>query len=178
GGRPLLPLGAGDAPTRARGASALGSGAGGGAAWALTAVGARLRPGVEVLAALLDLDARVAAADVVVLVTGPVGHAALSGTVLSALGERCVPLAVPLVVLAPGVDAGSRELAVAGVAAAYPGASGAAATEALAARVARTWSPRPAPAAPTVHVPPSGAAAPGGATRTARGPVPVPDAGA
>ena len=67
----------------------LGSGAGGGLAGGLAALGAKLRSGVEVVAEAVDLAARIARADLVVTGEGRLDATSLSGKVVGyLLGHR------------------------------------------------------------------------------------------
>lgn len=156
--RPDL-LGASPGPPRGRSAAARlaglpGAGAAGGLGFALALLGARLLPGAALVADAVGLDARVAAHDLVVTGEGRTDWQSLHGKVVAEVAARALPRAVPTVVVSGEVTVGRRELAAAGVAAAYAVAEGpeavaaaladpAATLAARAARVARTWSPAP-----------------------------------
>lgn len=139
-------------------ASAPGSGAAGGLGFALGLLGARLLPGADVVVQAVDLADELAAADLAVVAVPQVdGHVLHSG-VVPAVAERAAAAGVPVVVLAHRTLVGRRDLAAAGLAGCYltsavaapgatppdvrDGATSAALVEALAERVARTWSPR------------------------------------
>lgn len=134
--------------------SAWGTGAGGGAAMVLRALGARALPGARVAAGLLGLDAAVEDVDVVVTAVGE-AYDILADSVPEVVGAAASRLALPAIVVA-GVSAVPRgELAGAGIVSQYaltdPGApggqwfDGGAASivqrlEAVGERLARTWS--------------------------------------
>lgn len=131
-----------------------GAGAAGGLGFALALLGARLLPGAGLVADAVDLPARIGASDVVVTGEGRTDWQSLHGKVVAEVAARALPLAVPVVVVSGEVLVGRRELAAAGITAAYPVAEGTAAVHAAladpvgslrarAARVARTWSPAP-----------------------------------
>ena len=81
-----------------------GSGAAGGLAGGLAAIGARLVPGVDVIAAETGLDAAVAAADVVVTGEGRLDATSVQGKVVGAVLERARTAGKPVVVIAGVVD--------------------------------------------------------------------------
>lgn len=129
-----------------------GAGAAGGLGFALALLGARLLPGAALVADVVDLPARIAAHDLVVTGEGRTDWQSLHGKVVAEVAARALPLAVPAVVLSGEVQVGRRELAAAGITAAYAVAEGPDAVRAAladpvgslrarAARVARTWSP-------------------------------------
>ena len=127
-----------------------GAGAAGGLGAALFAIGATRQPGVALVADVVGLARRVAAADLVVTGEGRLDATSLTGKVVSGVAAAAATLAVPCLVLAGQVTVGRREAAAAGIEAAY------AITDtvdvatalsrprdqlaALAARVARQWS--------------------------------------
>ncbi|MDM7853618.1 glycerate kinase family protein [Cellulomonas alba] len=148
--RPDLLAGA-SRPARQRLTAAPGAGAAGGLGFGLALLGGRLLPGASLVADLVGLDARIAAADVVVTGEGRFDWQSLHGKVASEVARRALAYGVPTVVLAGQVLVGRRELAAAGVAAAYavsdspddvPAALAdpARSLAARAERVARTWS--------------------------------------
>lgn len=129
-----------------------GAGAAGGLGFALALLGARLLPGARLVADVVDLPARIGAHDLVVTGEGRTDWQSLHGKVVAEVAARALPLAVPAVVVSGEVQVGRRELAAAGVTAAYAVAEGPDAVRAAladpagtlrsrAARVARTWSP-------------------------------------
>jgi len=135
---------------RALGA-ARGGAAGGGAALALAALGVPLVPAAPVVADLVGAGARVAAADLVVVVVPVLDGDEAHDGVLPVVAEAALDAAVPVVVLAGTSLSGRREWSALGVAAVHEtgwhvpddlldGADtlSAAAAERVA-RVARTW---------------------------------------
>jgi len=81
-----------------------GSGAAGGLGGALAAVGGRLVPGFELVAEHVELDERLAAADVVVTGEGYLDAHSLDGKVVGGVCERAAAAAVPVVVIAGDAD--------------------------------------------------------------------------
>lgn len=130
-----------------------GAGAGGGLGFGLVLLGARLLPGAAHVADVLGLAVRLADVDVVVTGEGRLDPGSLHDRVCAVVAERALAAGIPTVAIAGRVEVGRRELASAGIAAAYPVEDGppggpahvagdAAALTARAARVARTWSPQ------------------------------------
>lgn len=140
-GEPVRPdlLAGGERP---RPTSAPGSGAGGGLGFMLAALGARLAPGPAVLASALDLDARLASAELAVVAVPHLDWGTAASGVIAHLCERAGTVGVPVVALAGASLLGRKDLAGAGLVGAYV-VEGAEPDRlaALAARVARTWSP-------------------------------------
>ncbi|MFI2569738.1 glycerate kinase [Cellulosimicrobium funkei] len=115
-----------------------GAGSGGGLGFAVAALGGRLVPALRVVADDVGLDARLAAADVVVVLADELGaHELGEGTVREVAG-RAARHALPVVVVARAVVAGRREHAAAGLSGAYAWGDGD--PRDLVERVARTWS--------------------------------------
>lgn len=149
-----LPV-AGGEPSQALSATSRGTGAGGGAALVLRALGARALPGPRVMARLLELDGAVVGQDLVVTATGE-AYDVVADSVTAVIGEAAGALALPTVLVAGRLAVPRGELAEAGVVSAYsleaPGAvsnetwnaGGAPALRerlaAVGARLARTWS--------------------------------------
>ncbi|WP_375489264.1 glycerate kinase [uncultured Jatrophihabitans sp.] len=104
-----------------------GAGAAGGLAGGLAALGARLRPGFEVVAHQVDLAPRVAGADLVVTGEGRLDATSLQGKVAGSLARLCRDTA-PLLVLAGSVGDGAQ----------LPGARVVDLSERFGARAART----------------------------------------
>ena len=127
-----------------------GAGAAGGMGGALLAVAAVREPGIAMVQRLVGLDARVARADLVVTGEGRFDVTSLRGKVVSGVAAAAGAAALPCLVLAGQVAVGQRELASAGVDAAYAVADAvgleaslarpAEELAALAERVAREWS--------------------------------------
>jgi len=132
-GRDLL---AASSPRRLAGVP--GTGSGGGAAFAVAALGGRLVPALRVVADAAGLDGRLAAADLVVVVADELGAHELGEGAVHEVAHRAAPHALPVVVVARSVVAGRREQAAAGLSGAY--AWGDDPARSLVERVARTWS--------------------------------------
>jgi glycerate 2-kinase len=134
-----------------RAALAPGSGAGGGAAFALGLLGARLVEGGAWVADVVGLADRVAAADVVVTGVGVLDAAAVDSGVVGAVAAAALPLGVPTVALAARLRTGRRDWGAAGIAAGFAvvehdadegawRADPAGALRGRVPRVAQTWS--------------------------------------
>jgi glycerate 2-kinase len=132
-GRDLL---AASSPRRLAGLP--GTGSGGGAAFALAALGGRVVPALREVADAAGLEGHLAAADLVVVVTDELGAHELGEGAVHEVAPRAARHALPVVVVARSVVAGRREQAAAGVSGAHAWGDGFA--QDLVARVARTWS--------------------------------------
>lgn len=129
-----------------------GAGAAGGLGFALLALGARRTPGVAWVADAVGLDRRAREADLVVTGEGAFDFSSRSGKVPYGVAEIAAEALRPCIALAGRVLVGSREMRALGVESAYSmvdlvGEEAAlgqprAALADLAARVARSWSPR------------------------------------
>jgi glycerate kinase len=127
-----------------------GAGAAGGLGYALLALGAARRPGVELVAEVLDLDVRARAADLVITGEGSFDFSSRSGKVPYGVARIAEAALRPCVALAGRVLVGSREMRALGVESAYAVvdlvgeerafSAPAEALAELAERVARTWS--------------------------------------
>jgi glycerate kinase len=126
-----------------------GAGAGGGIGFGLLLLGAERVNGTALVAESTGLDLRVRAADLAVTALGVFDWEALRGRVVVGVTRAAQRAGRPTVVLADRVDVGRRELASAGVDAAYSVEdvpmgdephTAADRLAVLAARVARTWS--------------------------------------
>jgi glycerate 2-kinase len=84
-----------------------GSGAAGGLAGGLAAVGARLLPGFELVAEHLSLDERVATADVIVTGEGYLDAQSLDGKVVGGMVTMAAAAGRPLVVIVGDADTGA-----------------------------------------------------------------------
>jgi glycerate kinase len=146
----VVAAGEAGAPDPGRLVALPGAGAAGGLGFALLALGARRLPGVQAVADATGLAGRLQGADLVLTGEGSFDWQSLRGKVVAGVAHVAGAAAVPVVVVAGQVAVGRRELAVAGVEAAYAVASTeqevaeslAAPARALAARtarVARTW---------------------------------------
>lgn len=131
-------------------ALAKGAGAAGGLGFALLLLGAVRRPGVGLVAEVVDLPARAAAADLVVTGEGAFDFSSRSGKVPYGVAEVAAAAARPCIALAGKVLVGSRETRALGIESAYSvsdlvGEDTSLADPAgslcrLAERVARAWS--------------------------------------
>jgi glycerate kinase len=126
-----------------------GTGAGGGLGFGLVLLGAERVAGATVTIEACGLDQRAAAADLVISGEGAFDWQSLRGKTVAGVARVAQGVGRPMLVLAGRVEVGRRELANAGIDAAYaiedlaPGEVGhthAQALAALASRVARTWS--------------------------------------
>ncbi|WP_257210780.1 glycerate kinase [Actinomyces ruminis] len=132
-----LPVVGGE-PAQTLSATSRGTGAGGGAALALRALGARTLPATRVMARLLELDEAVAGQDLVVTATGE-AYDVVADSVTAVVGEAAGNLALPTVLVAGRLAVPRGELAEAGVVSAYS-------LEALGAVRNETWNDGGAPA--------------------------------
>jgi glycerate kinase len=128
-----------------------GGGAAGGLGAALLALGGHREPGIELVRSLVGLDDALARAELVITGEGSFDFQSLRGKVVSGVAAAALERGVPCVVLAGQVHVGRREMAAAGVEAAYSLAEHAGSVDAairepaeglraLAARVAKEWS--------------------------------------
>ncbi|MCK1796896.1 glycerate kinase [Streptomyces sp. XM4193] len=95
--------------------TAPGTGASGGLGAGLAAVGARLLPRYEVLLAGLDLDARLARADLVITAEGALDHQTVRGKIPAEVARRADAHGVPVLVLAGTIGPGAQEVRAIGV---------------------------------------------------------------
>ncbi|WP_246855060.1 glycerate kinase [Cellulomonas sp. Y8] len=158
GRRDLLGGGVAGAPAgpdaRAPGSRAAlvpGSGAGGGAAFALGLLGARLVDGASWVADAVDLPGRAAEVDLVLTGTSVLDATALEHGVVGVAAHAALPLGVPAIAVAAHLRTGRRDWGAAGLAAGFgvvehPADEDAwrrdpsAALRARVPRIARTWS--------------------------------------
>ena len=127
-----------------------GAGAAGGIGYALLALGGTREPGIELVAAAVDLANRAALADLVITGEGAFDFSSRSGKVPYGVAEIAAGAIRPCIALAGKVLVGSREMRALGVESAYSlvdavgeeraFADPAGALADLASRVARTWS--------------------------------------
>ena len=128
-----------------------GSGAAGGLAAGLFAVGGLREPGISTVLGLVGLEAALEDADLVVTGEGSFDWQSLRGKAVAGVAAAAAARGLPCLVLAGQVSVGRREAAAAGVEACYSLAEHAGSVEAarqrpeqglalLAARVAREWS--------------------------------------
>lgn len=117
-----------------------GSGAAGGLAYALAALGARLVPAAGACAELAGLDT--AGADVVAAVVGVLDARALDHGTAAAASSLAGRTGVPCVALTGHLAVGKRDLMAGGIAGAHEGAPGEDGLADQVRRVAHTWTPR------------------------------------
>ncbi len=86
-----------------------GTGAAGGLAGGLLAVGAQLLPGFDLVAEHVDLDERLAAADIVITGEGHLDAQSLDGKVVGGVCDLAAAAAVPVVVIVGDFDQDARE---------------------------------------------------------------------
>ncbi len=130
-------------------ADAPGAGAAGGLGYALLVLGARQRPGIDVVAQASGFGERLAGADLVLTGEGKLDPQTFTGKVVAGVAGLAAGAGVPCVALAGRLEVGSRELRAAGVDGAYGMVDAfgerralddpADALADLAERVARTW---------------------------------------
>ncbi|MGI5214026.1 glycerate kinase family protein [Plantactinospora sp. CA-290183] len=92
-----------------------GAGAAGGLGAAVLALGGHCESGIGLVSRLIDLEAAVEAADLVITGEGSFDHQSLRGKVVAGVAGAARDRGLPCVVLAGRVSAGRREAAAAGV---------------------------------------------------------------
>lgn len=95
--------------------TAPGTGASGGLGAGLAAVGARLLPRFEVLLDRIDLDARLARADLVITAEGALDHQTVRGKIPAEVASRAHAAGVPVFVLAGTIGPGAHLVRAIGV---------------------------------------------------------------
>ena len=86
-----------------------GAGAAGGfGGGAVALLGARLRPGIEVVLDTVDFDRHLQGADLVITGEGRVDSQSVRGKVISGVARRTAPAGVPLIVIAGGIAPGAE----------------------------------------------------------------------
>ncbi len=96
-----------------------GAGAAGGLGFALLALGAHRRAGIDVVADAVGLTARIAAVDLVITGEGSFDASSLTGKVVSGVAARAAGQNVPCLLLAGQVSVSADQATDAGVGAAY-----------------------------------------------------------
>ncbi|WP_062202110.1 glycerate kinase [Demequina salsinemoris] len=117
------------------------TGAAGGLAYCLAALGARLEAASHSLASWAGLPEAVQSADVVVAVVDTLSHAALDHGATAPAGGLAAAQGVPAVVLTTDSHVGRRDLMAAGIHGAHLGDEGASGLADAVTRAARTWTP-------------------------------------
>ncbi|RKR87307.1 glycerate kinase [Micromonospora pisi] len=96
-----------------------GAGAAGGLGAAILALGGRCESGIKLVSDMIDLEAALDEADLVITGEGSFDHQSLRGKVVAGIAGAARDRGVPCVVLAGRVSTGRREAAAAGVTEAY-----------------------------------------------------------
>ncbi|GIG55582.1 glycerate kinase [Demequina activiva] len=120
-----------------------GTGAAGGLAYCLAALGGRLLPAAQILASLSGAEAAAEHADLVVAVVPRLLPRTLDEGAVPAASALAARTGVPAVILAPSTRIGRRDLMNAGVASAHEATTGLDGLRQGVRRVAQTWSRRP-----------------------------------
>ena len=98
-----------------------GAGAAGGAGYAALAVlDAEIRPGIELILDLIDFDARVVGADLVVTGEGSLDEQSLAGKAPIGVARAAAKAGVPVIAVAGRLQLSQQRLQEAGISAAYP----------------------------------------------------------
>ncbi|MEX0913934.1 MAG: glycerate kinase, partial [Demequina sp.] len=126
----------------ARLSDAPGSGAAGGLAYCLGAVGARLLPASAALNEISGYAQAVASAHVAVIVVDELTPSTLDH-IAAPSAAAAAAHAVPSVVITSSLHVGKRDLLAAGVVSAYEAPVGLDGLSARIERIARTWTPPP-----------------------------------
>ena len=119
-----------------------GSGAAGGLAYCLAALGGTVTRGVDYLADTVGVGEAVAGADLVVAVGPRLIPVTLDHGIAATVARQAARHAVPAIALAPEVAVGRRDLMAAGLSGTHEGPAGAAGLVEAVGRAARTWAPR------------------------------------
>jgi glycerate kinase len=119
-----------------------GTGAAGGLAYALAALGARIVPAFAYLAEASGLVAAAEGVDLVVGVGGDLTPSTLDTGVAASVAAAAAGRGVPATMLSTAVKVGRRDLMAAGLASAHEAAQGSFGLVDGVRRVAQTWTPR------------------------------------
>ena len=119
-----------------------GSGAAGGLAYCLAAVGATLTRASDYLADTVGLSDAVAGSDVVLAVTGPLTPATLDHGLAATAAKLAARHALPAAALTTNLAVGRRDVMAAGLSGTHQGDPGADGLADTVRRVAATWAPR------------------------------------
>ncbi|MFW2514447.1 glycerate kinase [Demequina sp. SO4-13] len=118
-----------------------GTGAAGGLAYALAALGARIVPSAPLMATLTGADEAASQADLVVAVVPSLVPRTLDEGAVPAASALAARRGVPAIVIAPESRIGRRDQMNAGLSSAHEGEPGLAGLSAAVRRVAQTWTP-------------------------------------
>ena len=119
-----------------------GSGAAGGLAYCLAAVGATLTRAPDYLADAVGLSDAVAGADVVLVVGGPLTPATLDHGLATTVARLAARHALPAVAITTDLGVGRRDVMAAGLSGTHEGKAGPEGLADVVRRVAQTWAPR------------------------------------
>jgi glycerate kinase len=122
--------------------AAPGSGAAGGLAYCLAALGATLTQASDYLADAVGLADAVAGADAALAVVGPLTPQSLDHGLASTLARVAARHAIPAVCITSELSVGRRDVMAAGLSGTHEGVQGAEGLADVVRRVARTWAPR------------------------------------
>jgi len=119
-----------------------GSGAAGGLAYCLAAVGATVTRGIDYLADTAGVGDAVASADLVVAVGPRLIPSTLDHGIAATAARYAATYAIPAIALTPEVAVGRRDVMAAGLSATHEGGPGAAGLVDMVGRAAQTWARR------------------------------------
>ncbi|MGC4174172.1 glycerate kinase [Demequina sp.] len=119
-----------------------GSGAAGGLAYCLAALGATLTRATDYLAEAVGLSDAVAGADVVLAVGGPLSPATLDHGLATTAARLAARHALPAVAITTDLSVGRRDVMAAGLSGTHEGNPGPEGLADVVRRVAQTWAPR------------------------------------
>jgi len=122
--------------------AAPGSGAAGGLAYCLAALGATLTRASDYLADAVGLSDAVAGADVALAVGGPLTPVTLDHGLATTVARIAARHAIPAVGITTDLAVGRRDVMAAGLSGTHEGTAGADGLADVVRRVARTWAPR------------------------------------
>lgn len=122
--------------------AAPGSGAAGGLAYCLAALGATITRASDYLADAVGLSDAAAGADVVMSVSGPLTPSSLDHGLASTVARVAARHALPAVAITSELSVGRRDVMAAGLSGTHEGAAGAEGLADVVRRVAQTWAPR------------------------------------
>lgn len=122
-----------------------GSGAAGGLAYCLAALGATLTRASDYLADAVGLSDAAGAADLVLALGGPLTPSTLDTGIATTAARLAARHALPAVAITSELNVGRRDVMAAGLSGTHEGEPGASGLADVVRRVAQTWAPRAAP---------------------------------
>lgn len=122
-----------------------GSGAAGGLAYCLAALGATLTRASDYLADAVGLSDAAGAADLVLTLGGPLTPSTLDTGIATTAARLAARHALPAVAITSELNVGRRDVMAAGLSGTHEGEPGASGLADVVRRVAQTWAPRAAP---------------------------------